>query len=150
VGYDKGVGRQAPAFTITAADGGEIELKQYRGDWYPVLVFASAAASGLDRLLAQLSSSSAEFWGLRGQLLGIVVGSAEDVRALAGRIEGLSFPLLPDDGSVATMYGAVKPNGRPRLMVVVVDRAGKIVWQADDPAQLDPAVILDAFRRVVR
>ena len=39
VGYDFGVGREAPTFTLSAVDGSEIKLNQYRGDWFPVLVF---------------------------------------------------------------------------------------------------------------
>ena len=33
MGYNFGVGREAPTFTISAVDGSEINLKQYRGDW---------------------------------------------------------------------------------------------------------------------
>ena len=38
MGYDFGVGREAPTFTLSAVDGSEIRLNQYRGDWFPVLV----------------------------------------------------------------------------------------------------------------
>jgi peroxiredoxin len=150
VGYNNGVGRQAPTFAITAADGNEIDLKSYRGDWYPVLVFVPTQMSGVEQLLSQLSSSADTFWGLRGQLLAVCDASPEDVAALAGRVDGLAFPLLPDDGRVAAAYGALKKNGDVRPMVVILDRAGKIVWEGDRPEALTTSAILAAFRQVVR
>ena len=150
MGYENGVGRQAPTFTITATDGNEIDLKQYRGDWCPVLVFVPVKAPGAEQLLAELSSSSGTLWGLRGQLIGLCGGSPDEVKELAARVAGLSFPLLPDDGRVAAMYGALKRDGQLRTTVIVVDRAGKIVWQADRAEQLTPASIVAAIRQVVR
>ncbi len=150
MGYNNGVGRQAPTFNTTAADGSEIDLKDYRGNWFPVLVFVPTRVQGIEQELAQLSSSSGTFWGLRGQLLGICDASLDDVKALASRVEGLSFPLLPDDGRVAASYGALTKNGDLRPTVVVVDRAGKIVWEADRPEMLKPAAILAALLKVVR
>ena len=47
MGYESGVGREAPTFIVSAVDGSEINLKQYRGDWYAVLVFLpTQSASG--------------------------------------------------------------------------------------------------------
>ena len=46
MGYDFGVGREAPTFTLSAVDGSEIRLNQYRGDWFPVLVFIPTQAPG--------------------------------------------------------------------------------------------------------
>ena len=150
MGYNNGVGRQAPAFSLTAADGGQIALKDYRGDWYPVLVFVPTQAPGAADLLAQLSASAGVFWGLRGQLLALCDAAPEALKELAGGVQGLAVPLLSDDGHVAASYGALKKSGEVRPMAVVVDRAGKIVWQADRPEMLRPDAILDAFRRVVR
>lgn len=150
MGYNNGVGRQAPTFSITAADGSLIELKQYRGDWYPVLLFVPTQAPGVEDLLTQLSAAAGSFWGLRGQLLALCDASVDVVKALADRVEGLAVPLLPDDGRVAAAYGALKKNGEVRPMAVIIDRAGKIVWEADRPEQLRPAAILAAFRQVVR
>ena len=99
MGYNFGVGREAPTFTISAVDGSEINLKQYRGDWFPVLVFVPTQAPGAAQTLAQLSAAADTLWGLRGQLLGICDAGRDEVKALADDVEGLSFPLLPDDGT---------------------------------------------------
>ena len=52
MGYDFGVGREAPTFTLSAVDGSEITLNQYRGDWFPVLVFIPTPAPGAAQMLA--------------------------------------------------------------------------------------------------
>ncbi len=165
MGYNNGVGRQAPSFTLPGAGGGEVDLADYRGDWFPVLVFVSARNPGIEQELAGLSSAAGTFWGLRGQLVGICDASPDEATALAGRaaglttstgldrsarVQGLAFPLLIDDGRVAAAYDAVKRGGGIRTTVVILDRAGKIVWRDQGRGALRPAVLLEAFRQVVR
>ena len=150
MGYNSGVGREAPTFTISAADGSEINLKQYRGDWFAVLVFVPTKAADTVAALAQLSAAADTLWGLRGQLLGICDAGREEVQKLAAEVEGLSFPLLPDDGRVAQAYGALKKSGEVRPMTFIVDRAGKIVWTGEGASALAPATLLAAFREVAR
>jgi len=150
VGYNFGVGREAPTFTISAVDGNEINLKQYRGDWYAVLVFVPVQAPETAAALAQLSSAADALWGLRGQLLGICNAGRDEVAELAATVAGLSFPLLPDDGRVAQAYSALKPSGEVRPMAFIVDRAGKIVWTGEGHGALKPAALLAAFRQVAR
>ena len=118
MGYDFGVGREAPTFTLTAVDGSEIKLNQYRGDWFPVLAFVPTRSPGAPELLEQLSAAAGTLWGLRGQVIGICDADAEACAALAAKVPGLAFPLAPDDGSVALMYGARKQDGTARPMVV--------------------------------
>ena len=150
MGYNFGVGREAPTFTLSAADGSEINLKQYRGDWFPVLLFVPTQTPGIEKQLAQLSAAADDVWGLRGQLLGLCDASRDDVKSLAGRVEGLAFPLLPDDGRVARAYGALTRSGEVRPMAFIVDRAGKVVWTGEGAAALRPATVISAFRQVAR
>ena len=150
MGYNFGVGREAPTFIISAADGSEINLRQYRGDWYPVLVFVPTQSPATESVLAQLSGAADDLWGMRGQLLGICDASREECAALAAKVDGLAFPLLPDDGTVAQAYGALKPSGEVRPMGFIVDRAGKIVWSGEGDAALAPASLMAAFRDIAR
>ena len=106
MGYDFGVGREAPTFTLSAVDGSEINLNQYRGDWFPVLVFIPTQAPVAGETLEQLSKAADTLWGLRGQLVGICDAGRDECVAIAGQVPGLAFPLLPDDGSIARLYGA--------------------------------------------
>ena len=150
MGYDSGVGRAAPAFSLTAVDGSEIKLSQYRGDWYPVLAFIPTQAQGAADVLTQLSEAADALWGLRGQLVGICDAGRDECKALADKVPGLAFPLLPDDGGVARQYNALGKNGQARPMALIVDRSGKIVWTGEGAASLTPPVLLEAFRQVVR
>jgi peroxiredoxin len=150
VGYKFGVGREAPVFIAGAVDGSEINLKQYRGDWYAVLVFLPTQAATAETALAQLSGAADNLWGMRGQLLGICDASRDECTMLAGKVADLAFPLLPDDGSIAQAYGALKADGEVRPMAFIVDRAGKIVWMAEGDSSLKPAALMAAFRDVAR
>lgn len=149
MGYNFGVGRQAPTFAISAVDGNEVALKQYRGDWCPVLVFIPTGSPDAAQTLKQLGGACDTLWGMRGQLVGICDGgrdAAADLAAAAGAV----FPLLPDDGATARQYGALKEDGTLRPMAFIIDRAGKIVWGGEGQAALKAAKLLAAFRQVVR
>lgn len=150
MGYDFGVGRAAPAFTLTAVDGSEINLNQYRGDWFPVLAFIPTRSPGAAELLEQLSKAADSLWGLRGQVIGLCDAGRDDCRALAERVPGLAFPLLPDGGRAAQMYGALRKDGTARPMAFIIDRSGKIVWTGDGAAALTAPALLAAFRQIVR
>jgi peroxiredoxin len=150
VGYKSGVGREAPTFIVSAVDGSEINLKQYRGDWYAVLLFLPTQSESAQSALSQLSAAADNIWGMRGQLLGICDASRDECGTLAGGVKDLAFPLLPDDGSVAQAYGALKPDGEVRPMAFIVDRSGKIVWSAEGATALKPATLMAAFREVAR
>jgi peroxiredoxin len=150
VGYDFGVGREAPTFTLSAVDGSEIKLNQYRGDWFPVLVFVPTRSPGASGLLEQLSKAAGTLWGLRGQVIGICDAGRDECKTLAAAVPGLAFPLLPDDGGVARQYGALREDGTSRPMAFIIDRAGKIVWTGDGAAALTAPALLAAFRQVVR
>ena len=150
MGYKFGVGREAPVFIASAVDGSEINLKQYRGDWYAVLVFLPTQAATAETALTQLSGAADNLWGMRGQLLGICDASRAECTTLAGKVAELAFPLLPDDGTIAQAYGALMANGEVRPMACIVDRAGKIVWMSEGAGVLKPASLMMAFREVAR
>ena len=150
MGYNFGVGREAPTFTISAVDGNVINLKQYRGHWFAVLVFVPFEAADAGQALEQLSAAADTIWGQRGQLLAICDASPDDVKALADGVEGLTFPLLPDDGKVAQAYGALEADGRVRRMAFIIDRAGKIVWSGEGASALTPATLTGALRDIAR
>lgn len=149
MGYATGVGRKAPTFILTAADGNEIDLEQYRGDWFPILVFVPSVSDQAAGGLARLSGAARQLWGLRGQVI-VIYQKLDDVTATAPTASEVSFPLLLDDGTLAAAYGARRANGEPQAMAFIVDRSGKIVWTGEGAEALDPAALIAAFREVVR
>ena len=149
MGYAFGVGREAPAFVLSAVDGSEINLRQYRGDWFPVLVFMPAATPDAPKKLEALSKAADSLWGLRGQVLVLSDAGREELTKWDAEA-GVAVPLLPDDGTVARAYGASPPGGALEPRAVIVDRAGKIVWMAEGEEAFKPAAITAAFRNVAR
>jgi peroxiredoxin len=153
VGYNFGVGREAPQFDLTAHDGSRVSLKQYRGDWFPVVVFLGADQAAAGALVTALSAVADQLWGWRGQLIGIVHGDSKVARAVADQADRAEFPLLVDrDAAVARAYGVYDvATAAVRPYAAIVDRSGKIVWTADGGAAgLKPAALVAAMRTVAR
>ena len=153
MGYNFGVGREAPLFDLTAHDGSRITLKQYRGDWMPIIVFLPGDALAAAPAVASLSGVADQLWGLRGQLLGVVHGDEAEARAVAEQAGRAEFPLVPDpDAEVARAYGAWDAGaGSVRRYAVIVDRAGKIVWATDGgAAAVKPAELVAGMRAAAR
>jgi len=153
VGYNFGVGREAPLFELTAHDGSRITLKQYRGDWFPVIVFLEGDAAVSASAVTALSAAADQLWGLRGQLVGVVHGDQAAANAVAARAGRAEFPLVPDpDATVARAYGAWNAtDGRLRPYAVIVDRAGKIVWATGGgAAAVRPADIVAGLKAAAR
>jgi peroxiredoxin len=153
LGYNFGVGREAPQLQLPSADGETIALQQYRGDWFPVVVFFRGDPVTSAAAVSALGARADELWGYRGQLLGVFTVDAETLSAKAAEAGAASFPLLADaDGAAARAYGAwdVKA-GASRDYVVIVDRAGKIVWTADGGVKpVKAAEVVAGMRSVAR
>jgi peroxiredoxin len=115
-----------------------------------VLVFIPTQTPGASEVLEQLSKAADTLWGLRGQLVGVCDAGRDEVRALADGVPSLAFPLLPDDGSLAQQYGALRTDCTVRPMAFIIDRAGKIVWTGEGDAALKAPKLVAAFRDVVR
>lgn len=151
MGYTFGVGREAPAFVLTAVDGSEINLRQYRGDWLPVLVFMPAGTPDAPRKLEALAKAADTLWGLRGQVVVLSDADRDELARWDEEAGRVALPLLADDGAVARAYGAVSgATGAMEPRAVIVDRAGKIVWMAEGDEAFRPAAILGALRAVAR
>ena len=152
MGYRFGVGREAPVFSTTAHDGSEFSLKQYRGNWMPVLVFMPATSPDVVAQLTALSAAAGQIWGMRGQLVGILDASADGVSRLAGQAGEVTFPLIADPlGALAQKFGAWNPvKNKLEPLSYIVDKSGKIVWAKEGTTALDPATLLAGFFQTAR
>jgi peroxiredoxin len=152
LGYNFGVGRQAPDFTLTSHDGDRIPLSQYRGEWSVILVFYADDLAGAADSVKALSNAGTSLWGQRAQVVAVVHASAEGARGLADAAGAPAFPILIDeDGAVARAYGACDAAGSTRNYVAIVDRSGKVVWIGDGraaPVKLNE--IVAGLREVAR
>ena len=150
MGYAFGVGREAPSFVLTAIDGNEINLRQYRGDGFAVLVFMPVATPDAPKKLEALSKAAGSLWGMRGQVVVLSDAGRDELTKWDEDAGGVGVPLISDDGAVATAYGARPRDGALEPRTVIVDRAGKIVWMAEGDEAFQPAAITAAFRDVAR
>jgi peroxiredoxin len=152
VGYTFGVGREAPKFDLAAHDGSRVSLAQFRGDWFPVVVFLGSDVAAAAAAASGLNGGAEQLWGLRGQVVGIVHGDDEAARQVVDEAGRAEFPLLADpDAAVARAFGAFDAAAAVvRPHAVIVDRAGKIAWSADGPDAWRPTVLLAALRSAVR
>ena len=154
MGYNFGVGREAPQFDLMAHDGSRVTLKQYRGDWFVVVSFLGADPVAAGAAVGGLSAVADELWGLRGQLVGIVAGDAQVLKSVVAAAERADFPLLADSGNgVARAYAAYDAAAASvRPYVVIIDRSGKIVWTADgaDATAVAPAAIVAGLKDIAR
>jgi peroxiredoxin len=154
VGFDFGVGREAPLFKLNAHDGSVVALTQYRGEWFPVIVFFEPATPGIEGYLRELAEAADEFWGYRGQLMAIAIADPEALRGLAERVGDVPYPLLADeDGAISKRYGVWNAQeGRVVPVAYIADRAHKLIWAAEGKDGLPPRVadLRAAFRSVVR
>lgn len=153
MGYNFGVGREAPQFTLISHDGDLVTLRQYRGDWFPVIVFLPTDPVLAGDTVSAFSAAAGELWGCRAQVLCVVNNDRDGVAALAAGSRKADVPLLADeDGSVARAYGAWDDKrGAVRTGVFIADRSGKLVWAAgggDEPVK--PAEVLAGLRSVAR
>ena len=160
MGNTFGVGRAAPHFDLTAHDGSRVSLRQYRGDWFVVVVFLGADPQVAAARTTALSAVADQLWGWRGQLVGLLHGDAAALQAVAAKADHAAFPLLADpDAAVARAFGAFDAgSAQVRPSAVIVDRSGKIVWSADGgPANadggfagVDPDALVCAMKDVAR
>jgi peroxiredoxin len=160
VGNTFGVGRAAPQFDLTAHDGSRVSLRQYRGDWFAVVVFLGTDQAAAAAETTALSAVADQLWGMHGQLIGLLHGDEAALQAVAAKAEHAAFPLLADpDAGVARSYGFFDAaSGQVRLAAVIVDRSGKIAWSADGgpvgvdvaSASVDPDALVNAMRDVAR
>ena len=142
-------GTPAPDFTLDAAPGRSVSLRDLRGapvvlvfypaDWSPVCGDELALFNEALPLLREKHAT----------LVGISVDSVWCHRAFA-EARHLHFDLLADfepKGAVSRLYGAYDPAGFSRRALFVIDKDGTIAWSYVSPTAVNPGVdgVLDAL-----
>jgi len=128
------VGDVAPDFTLTADDGSEVRLSDYRGHKVVLYFYPKADTPGCTKQACAVRDAYGDIDAGGAVVLGI---SPDDLPAL-GKFRSkydLNFPLLSDpDHRVAEMYGAwgeKKSRGRTTEGIIrshfAVDEEGRII-----------------------
>ena len=126
-------GDQAPDFTLTDADGGQVSLSALRGQRVIIYFYPAAMTPGCTKEACDFRDSKQDLSDGGFAVLGISPDSPAKLAKFRDR-DGLNFPLLSDpDHKVHDAYGAYgekKLYGKTRVGVIrstfVVDADGKI------------------------
>ena len=127
------VGDQAPAFTLTDADGNSVKLSDFQGRKVIVYFYPAASTPGCTKQACDFRDSLAELGGAGLDVVGISPDKPEKVAKFRDA-ECLTFPLLSDpDKAGLTAWGAFgekKMYGKTVQGVIrstfVVDEKGDI------------------------
>lgn len=124
------IGDEAPAFSLPAADGGTVDLRELRGT--PVLVNFWATWCLPCRLEEPALARAERQHGHALEILAVNQGEPADVVAAYARERGLAYRVLVDpDGEVGRAYGLI---GMPTT--IWVDAQGRL-------AHVDHGVLTD-------
>jgi peroxiredoxin Q/BCP len=101
------VGTAAPDFRLTAGDGSQVNLKDYKGKWVVLYFYPKDFTSGCTLEAKNFERDLANYQNAQAIILGVSVDSAQSHKDFCAK-EGLNFKLLADpDAKVSTQYGSV-------------------------------------------
>src|SRR6266704_5126709 len=133
------VGKPAPDFRLTAGDGSQVSLKDYRGKWVVLYFYPKDFTSGCTLEAHNFQRDLAKYEQAGAVILGVSVDSADSHKGFCAK-EGLNFTLLSDpDAKVTAAYGSAMEYKGSKLAArntFIIDPEGKI---AKVYTQVDPA-----------
>jgi peroxiredoxin len=143
-------GEQAPDFTLAAADGSRVALRELRGAPVVLAFYPADWSPVCSDQMALYNEVLSDFERLGARILGISVDGRWCHRAFA-ESRNLRFPLLADfepKGDVARRYGVYRvSDGTTERALVVIDGDGIIRWHYISPIDVNPGAdgILEAL-----
>jgi len=100
-------GTPAPEFSLTAGDGSQVSLKDYRGKWVVLYFYPKDFTSGCTLEAKNFQRDLAKYEQAGAVILGVSVDSAQSHKDFCAK-EGLNFKLLADpNAKVSSEYGSV-------------------------------------------
>src|SRR6187399_2197247 len=100
------VGKPAPDFSLTTADGSQVSLKDYRGKWVVLYFYPKDFTSGCTLEAHNFQRDLEKYTAANAVILGVSVDTAESHKSFCAK-EGLNFKLLADvGGAVSEQYGS--------------------------------------------
>ncbi len=142
---------QAPEFLLADGEGRMRQSSEWRGSWLILYFYPRDDTPGCTAEAKAFNEKLPELAGLKAQVVGVSVDSADSHRAFASRL-GLNFPLLADtDGKVSRRYGALNDFAIVKFAkrhTFLIDPDGRIakVYRDVDPASHAGEIIADLKR----
>ena len=99
-------GASAPDFKLTAGDGSQVSLKDYRGKWVVLYFYPKDFTSGCTMEAKNFQRDLTKYEQAGAVVLGVSVDSAQSHKEFCAK-EGLNFKLLADpDAKISAQYGS--------------------------------------------
>jgi peroxiredoxin Q/BCP len=123
-------GSPAPDFSLTAEDGSQVSLKDYRGNWVALYFYPKDFTTGCTIEAHNFQRDQAEFARRNAIVLGVSVDSTDSHKRFCEK-EGLNFKLLADTShEVSKKYGSLINFGITQISArnsFLIDPQGRIV-----------------------
>jgi thioredoxin-dependent peroxiredoxin len=122
------VGELAPDFTLDSTDG-SFMLSSFRGNKNVAMIFyPKDNTPGCNRQLSAARDALEQYAVLDTQVIAVNPGSLESHKTWCAEF-GFGFPVLVDEErKVASVYGALKPEGSIQRCVILVNKQGIVAW----------------------
>jgi peroxiredoxin Q/BCP len=140
--------KPAPEFSLTAGDGSQVSLKDYRGKWVVLYFYPKDFTSGCTLEARNFQRDLSKYEQAGAIVLGVSVDTAQSHKDFCAK-EGLNFKLLADpDAQVSTKYGSVmdyKGSKMAARNTFLIDPQGKVakVYTSVKPAEHSEQVLKD-------
>jgi len=122
-------GSVAPEFSLSAGDGSQVSLKDFRGKWVVLYFYPKDFTTGCTIEAHNFQRDQTEYARRNAVILGVSVDSAESHKNFCAK-EGLNFKLLADTQlQVSKEYGSLMNFGVAQISArntFLIDPQGKI------------------------
>src|ERR1700736_6815735 len=142
------VGTAAPDFRLTAGDGSQVNLKDYKGKWGVLYFYPKDFTSGCTLEAKNFQRDLAKYEQAGAVVLGGSVGSGQSHKDFFTK-EGLNFKLLADaDAKVSAQYGSTMEYQGAKMAArntFLINPKGEIVkvYMGVKPAEHSEQVLKD-------
>src|SRR5215813_13445157 len=142
------VGKPAPDFSLTTADGSQVSLKDYRGKWVVLYFYPKDFTSGCTMEARNFQRDLTKYEESGAVILGVSVDTAQSHKDFCTK-EGLNFKLLAyPDARVSTEYGSIMDYKGSKLAArntFIINPDGDIakVYTGVKPAEHSEDVLKD-------
>src|SRR5262244_3521730 len=124
------VGKPAPDFSLTTADGSQVSLSQYRGKWVVLYFYPKDFTSGCTIEAHNFQRDLDQYEKKNAVILGVSLDSVDSHKSFCAK-EGLNFKLLSDSSQeVATKYNSIMDRNGQKYAArntFLIDQSGTVV-----------------------
>jgi len=137
------IGQAAPEFSLPSQEGGQVSLKDFRGQWVVLYFYPKDMTPGCTIEAHNFQRDLPKYEQLHAVIIGVSVDSTDSHKEFCTK-ESLTFKLLADtEKKMVDQYGSLGPHGVASRNTFLIDPAGKIanVWTGVVPGKHSEEVL---------